>query len=249
MKAKQVIWSFCFWAILISGSLRAETLTLAVGDWAPYTSKADSQARIAQTIVSETFGRAGITVDYAYVPWKRAFNLTRDGKYDGSFPWFKTDDRARDFVFPKSALIKQAYVFFHLRDRDFQWDTLSDLKKFKIGVLSGEFTEKLLRDNGGPIEPLADGPANFKKLVSGRIDAYPTSRIVGYYAVRRMFPPETAATITHHPTPLKEDDMYIMFSKSSGGRLAEVFTKAFDALRSSGRYDEIMNGSPAGSAP
>ncbi|MCG8616896.1 MAG: transporter substrate-binding domain-containing protein [Desulfobacterales bacterium] len=238
---KSLLMFACMWTITFSGTLWAQTITLAVGEWAPYTSKTDESARLAQNLVTKIFAQAGIEVKYVYVPWKRAYNLTKDGKYDGTFPWYRNDERIKDFRFPKEPLIKEAYVFFHLKNSQFEWDTLDDLKTYKIGVMSGEFSEKLLSDHGVRIESISDGNANFKKILSNRIEAYTTSKLVGYHAIQNMFPPEKVSMFTNHPKPLKEGEMFIMFSKSVDPGVIKASDEVLTELKASGKYEEILN--------
>lgn len=240
MKTRRIIAATLLWLGLAAGAAGAETLTLAVGEWAPYTSKADSGARVAQVIVAESLKLAGIEASFAYVPWKRAYNKTLDGKYDATFPWYRTAERESVFVFPDTPLLRESYVFFHLKETPVQWESWEDLKRLKIGVQASDFTETLLKEKGLKVETLTDNAANFKKLMAGRIDIYPTALLVGYHTVQSLFGPEKAARLTHHPKPLKSDEMYIMFSKKAGPAMAERFARGFAILKASGRYDAIM---------
>ncbi|MCG8618667.1 MAG: transporter substrate-binding domain-containing protein, partial [Desulfobacterales bacterium] len=131
--------------------------------------------------------------------------------------------------------------FFHLKDKVVQWDSWDDLKTFKIGVMASDFTETLLKEKGLKVEAVQESDANFKKVLAKRIDLYPTSLLVGYHSIHNLFPAEKAALFTNNPKPLKEDDMFIMFSKQAGPRFLDLFVDGLRKLKASGRYDAIMN--------
>ena len=63
-----------------------ETLTLAIGEWAPYTSDVDQTGKLAKKIVAEAFKLSNIDVEYKYFPWKRSLESVRKGDYVGNLP-------------------------------------------------------------------------------------------------------------------------------------------------------------------
>jgi polar amino acid transport system substrate-binding protein len=208
---------------------QSTTVKLAIGDWAPYTSPTDKTGKLAEIIVSEAFKLEGINVSYEYYPWKRSFEMVRDGAADGTFPWNKTADREKDFFIHKEVIASDDGVYFHLKTTKFDWNTLLDLKKYRVGVTNGYKQEALYKENGIKADVAPDEVTNFKKLLSGRIDVYQTSKIVGFWTIKNNFSPAEAAQFTSHPKVVENDAYYILFSRktATGKELADKFDSGF----------------------
>lgn len=214
----------------------------AIGEWAPYTSSTDPKGRVLENIVEQAFKLEGIEVKFEYFPWKRSYTLAESGKFDGTFPWAKTEEHARDFYINKEYLIKDYGVFFHLKSVPFDWKTLDDLKKYSVGVTIGYKEEKIYMENGIKAQAVPSEELNFKMILSGRIDVYQTSKTVGYATINKLFTPEEARQFTNHPVPAVENEFYILFSKktSNGQYLADRFDAGLKKLKESGKYDSII---------
>lgn len=229
-------------AVTCTTVFAAETVKMAVGDWAPYTSESDISGKLTEKIVTEAFKLEGITVIYEYYPWKRSLEMVRSGMADGTFPWNKADDKINDFYFNSEVLLKDDGVYFHLKTTKFKWNTIQDLKKYKVGVTIGYKDEKRYEDIGILTDKAPSEEMNFRKLLAGRIDVYHTSKIVGYAAIAKLFTPEEAKLITNHPKIVTTNKYFILFSKKTpnGRMFAEKFDSGFKKLKASGRYRQIL---------
>jgi len=130
-----------FLAILILFGISAtgnaeETIRLASGEWPPYQSENLRHCGVASRIVTEAFALGGVRVEYGYFPWNRSLNIAKRGKWDGTFLWFDTPERRKDFHISDSVVDIQ-YVFFHLKSYPFEWSTIEDLKGIRIGGTLG----------------------------------------------------------------------------------------------------------------
>ena len=219
-----------------------EIVRLAIGDWAPYTSSTDDKSKILEHVVAEAFKLEKIDVRYEYFPWKRSYIVTKNGEFDGTFPWAKTEEHLKDFYINKLYLIQDEGVFFHLKTVQFDWNVLEDLNKYSVGVTIGYKEEIGYKEKGIHAEAAPSEDLNFKKLLAGRIDVYQTSKIVGYATINRLFTPAEAKLFTHHPKPAVHNEFYILFSKKTphGQNLADKFDSGLKKLKESGRYDRIL---------
>ncbi len=240
MRKLALVLLFVFAASL--NAFSNETIKLATGEWAPYTSEKDPNGKIAETIVREAFGLEQIDVTYEYYPWKRSYESAKKGKVAGTFPWFKNEERMKECIYHKEPLLNETEVFFHLKNLDFKWENYKDLGKYKIGGTLGFSHVKELEKEGIKLDVTSREDLNFKKLLAGRIEAYPASLIVGYNTINKLFAPEKAALFTNHTKTLKADQMYLIFSKNipNGQKLADKFDSGLRRLKASGRYDEII---------
>lgn len=222
--------------------LGAETVRLDIGEWSPYTSEKDPNGKIAEMIVAEALALSDMTPEFRYHPWKRSYENARTGKSAGTFPWYASEEKAKDFIFNKEPIITVKTVFFHLKSTAFDWKTHEDLKQYRIGIVRGYQEEKLFAQKGIPAQIVQEENLNFKKLVGGRIDATTGGLVVSTRMLNSMFPAETAAEIVPHPTPLFQGPAFMLISKQipNGEEIAEKLDLGLKHLKASGRYREIM---------
>jgi len=219
-----------------------QVITLAIGEWPPYTSSKNKKDKIAEIIVTEAFKYENIQVIYKYYPWKRAYISVLRGEYVGTFPWKNTIKRQNDFIVSKETIIRVKEVFFHLKSLNFHWDKYSDLKKYRIGGTIGYSHIDILANQNLHVEQVPREELNFKKLAKKRIDIVPSSYIVGYNIIGKNFTPSESTLFTNHNKPLHEMDMVLLISRKipNGNLLITKFNKGLRKLKESGRYDEII---------
>ncbi|MBF0204986.1 MAG: transporter substrate-binding domain-containing protein [Desulfamplus sp.] len=219
-----------------------ETVKMAIGDWEPYTSQTDPKGKLLEEVVTEAFKAEGIDVQYEYFPWKRSYVNAERGQYDGTFPWNRTPEREAAFYTHKISLIKDEGVYFHLKSNPFDWNTIEDLKKYKVGVTISYKQEAIYKEHGITADTVPEEAMNFKKMLTGRIEVYQTSKAVGYATIKKLFSPEDAAKFTNHPKAVETDEFYILFSKKlpTSKALADKFDEGMKKIKESGLYDKIL---------
>jgi polar amino acid transport system substrate-binding protein len=233
---------FCTVYLLGINVHAGEVVRLAIGEWAPYTSESDPTGKLLERIVTEAFRLEGVEVQYSYFPWKRSYLRVEDGSFDGTFPWNRTQERDKAFILNRVPLVADQAVYFHLKSTAFDWNTLADLKKYRVGVTLGYKNEGIYKKNNIQADVAPSEELNFKKLALGRIEVYETSKVVGYATIAKTMPPELAAQFTHHPKPVAENDYFILFSRriSNGQALAEKFDSGLRKLKASGAYTKVF---------
>ncbi len=239
---KKLGLAFTLAATVVCDAFAADTVTLSIGEWAPYFSQTDPNGKLLERVVTEAFKLEGVEVKYQYLPWKRSYANAESGASDGTAGWNKTEERERKFYLNKEPLIQDEAVFFHLKSKAFGWNTLEDLKKYKVGVTIGYKQEKIYESLGIQADPVPSEELNFKKLLAGRIDVYQTAKPAGYAMIKRLFSPEEARLFTNDPKPLEVAEYYILFSQAApnGKLFAEKFDSGFRKLKASGAYDKIL---------
>ncbi|WP_179953489.1 substrate-binding periplasmic protein [Desulfobotulus mexicanus] len=179
---KKIIFFISLYLCCTLSAFSEETvIKLAIGEYPPFTSEKELHGKLLEEVVSAAFGLEGIRVEYAYFPWARSIALTENGEYDGTFPWLKTADRMEIFHLHQDSLIQDEGVYFHLKTTTFDWSTLEDLKKYRVGVTLGYANVEIYEKAGIKAEAVPREELNFKKIAGNRIDVYQTSKTVGYY--------------------------------------------------------------------
>ncbi len=221
------------------------TIRITNGEWTPYLGEHLPDHGIASALITESFKEAGIKVHYGFFPWTRALRLAQGGEWDAAAVWFKTPERETHFYF-SVPVIQSTYTFFHLKETPFEWKTFDDLQGLRIGgTQSYAYGEAFsAADKAGliTVDWATDDETNFRKLLGGRIQAFPVDRIVGYAMIAKLFPPEVAARFTDHPLPLKSDSLHLLFSKKVPKNVERVglFNQGLARLKHSGRYEELL---------
>jgi polar amino acid transport system substrate-binding protein len=226
-------------SLFASSSLIAETITFALGDYEPYTSKKNPEYKLAEKVVTEAFALEGIDVKYEYYPWSRSYGKTEDGTFLGTFPWGRTGNEEK-FLIPKEPIFRGYEVFFYDPNvlTNFDWKEFSDLKGFKIGGSKDYEHVALFKKHGLNVEVVANEDSNFKKLNKGRLQLYATNPKVAAISLEKL----KIKGLKFHPKKFLLQDQVILFSNKNPNaqKLADAFDRGVKKLKASGRYAEIM---------
>jgi polar amino acid transport system substrate-binding protein len=226
-------------------------IRLTSGEWTPYLSENLPYFGLASRVVTEAFAEEGVTVEYGYFPWARSFMLAQTGEWDGALIWTKSAEREKDFYYSEP-LFDSFQVFFHLKSKSFDWKEIQDLAGLNIGGAIGyDYGEAFTQaEKAGQIkvDRAATDEQNFKKLLLGRIDIFPSDLEVALDILRRNFSPEEIAQITYHPLPVRADPLYLLLSRKVAGNQErmELFNAGLKHLKSSGKLQAFIDESRQG---
>jgi polar amino acid transport system substrate-binding protein len=240
-----------FFLMISSECMAGETVRLTNGEWPPYLSESLKHYGVASHVVESAFQNVGITVEYGFFPWKRAYTLAQLGKWDGSVVWTPTEERKQEFYFSEP-VASDVTVFFHLKSKPFEWKDYSDLKSLKIGAtLSydyGESFAKNEKDGTIKVDRAVKDETGFKKLLVKRIDIFACNLDVGYSLIHKMYPIETASLFTNNPRPVKEAPLVLLLSKKldKNKKMVEKFNQGLKQLKECGKFDEYFDASRRG---
>ncbi|MGW8391859.1 substrate-binding periplasmic protein [Pseudoduganella sp. HUAS MS19] len=242
-------WKALLFCVLAVPLARAETITLSNGEWLPYLSATLPHYGAVSRIVSEAFALEGITVNYVFRPWPRAYAEAQRGLVDGSLVWSvgpPTTGRAREFLSSDTVLEAQS-VFFHRKGYSFSWTRDADLAGLRIGGVAG-YEYRFEDVPGVRLDRAPTEELNFRKLVAGRVDVVPASLDVGRYILRTKFRPEEAAGITVAAGRYNTTQYRLIMRRADAANALyiERFNRGLRKLKESGRYDQYMADLAAG---
>jgi polar amino acid transport system substrate-binding protein len=228
-----------------------DSIRLTNGEWQPYLSKDVPHHGIASHIITEAFALVGVQVEYGFFPWSRAMKLAKDGTWDGSAVWSDSAERQANFFFSEP-VINSSWVFFHLKDKPFDWSGYEDLADLKVGgtveyYYSDDFEAAEAVGVFRAIRGRSD-EVGLKNLLKGRIDVFPGDVMVTYAQIRDTFSSEEASQFVHHPKRIIDKPLHLVFSRKVSGNeeMRDRFNKGLALLRESGRYDQIFADAMAG---
>ncbi len=219
---------------------------LASGEWLPYQGEMLQDDGFVTQIVKEAFASEGVSIGLVYLPWKRGYEMTKRGDYDGAFMWRYSEERGEHFLFSEPLIENQA-VMFHRKGIDFEWTSGESLLGYVIGGTIGyhyEFSEY----PGVEIDWVESDRVNLKKLLHGRVDLFALDKRVGYHMLQKYFAFHEAAQITHTPWYGEPIAYHLLISRKTPNakQLLSRFDQGLRKLRESGRYAKIMRAADQG---
>ncbi|MBV8659364.1 MAG: transporter substrate-binding domain-containing protein [Burkholderiales bacterium] len=229
--------------LLMACACRAETVTIATGEWPPYSGAALPHNGTVMDELSRAFAAAGVEVRFEFMSWNRALELTRAGKYLATPMWLQTADRARDFVLA-GPIVRTTVVLFHRKDHPVEWQTLGDLAAIKTGVSLGysygPAFDKLVADHVLAPDIAPNDELGLIRVAGGHIDVFLLDRDVGLYLIDHADRPAVKSQLTFDPKPVHSDPTYLLFSRKypNSDVLAQRFGAAWIKLQAAG---EIPN--------
>lgn len=233
--------------LLFSSTLLSSEFNISItnGEWEPYLSEYSYQYGLASHIVAESFQLEGVSVKWGFFPWKRSYELARQGQWDASAVWWPTEE-TREYFWVSDPVIETSFVFFYMKNQAFDWEKIEDLKDFKIGTTLGydygkEFMAAL-QEEAIAVDESPQDELNYKKLLRGRIDIFPNDPLVGYAQIKNTFSPEIAKRFTHHPKEFEKSTLSLIISKKSeqGRIFLEKFNAGLEKLKQSGKLNQML---------
>ena len=190
MRALRLVISLLCLVLTTHIPANAETLRITNGEWPPFTSRRLPHGGPLSQIVTEAFERVGITVEYGYFPWKRAYEYARSGVWHGSVAWDKVPEHQRDFVM-SDPIVHVDKVLFYRTSAPIDWRKLEDLAHLRLGSTAGysygEAWDTAVRNGMLRVEIVTLDEQNFRKLLKNHLDAVAMDLDVGLYLLRTAF--------------------------------------------------------------
>ena len=242
-----------FGSCLAVGSAPAEEIiTIATLEYSPWTGKNLKHNGFVNHVITEAFQRKGYTVEYSYLPWQRAVQETKDGKYSALSYVYWSKDREKEFYL-SDPISEEKIVLFHLKSNPIKdWKTLDDLKNYKFGATRGytyttEFW-KAAESKRLKVEVTDSDKQNFQKLLAGRIDIFPSGSVNGFTLLKKEFDASKSDIVSFHPKPLSEITGHLAFTRNgkNSENLMRIFNQGLAQLKKEGVYDQFRDDLMAG---
>ncbi len=233
---------------LFSGSCfcSADTVPITAGEYRPWLSKDLPQQGFIAQLITESFADSSYQPELTFMPWKRAYDQAKSGNYAATAYWYPSEKRRRHFIYSDSLHTESTHFFYNKEKPLKQWSVLADLKGYKIGATDGytynDAFWQAAQDGTIEIDLAIRDELNMAKLIRGRIDLFPVEKHLGFALLTTHFQPHMTHMVDFHPTPLVKTTGHLLFSKAypNAPKLVEAFNKGLQKLRSTGRYDELL---------
>lgn len=216
-----------------------QIIKLGYVDFPPYEFEQDGKpSGVLVDIVNTIFQKADIPVEMQLFPFKRAYQITKDGEIDGLFNFYKTEERLEYFDYSEP-IIKNPLVIFVRKDSKIDYNKLEDLKGLTVGTMRGysygtDFDKSVLFTK----EEADLHVSNLKKLAFGRIDAYPCDKLVGLHVAMKN---DLMSELKILSKPINVMDGHIGFTKGKHQDIINRLNKAIAEMYQSGEIDKKID--------
>jgi polar amino acid transport system substrate-binding protein len=233
--------------LLLASVAQAATISIVADEWCPYNCTPGSdQPGYMIEIAQKVLGEAGHAIDYRTMPWSRAIEEARRGKFDAIVGAAQGD--APDFVFPSVKLGVSSNVLMVKTGSPWRYTDMGSLATVSLGTIRdysyGDELDAYIGEHEKDPKrvQIASGDnaleTNFKKLDAGRIDVLVEDRNVVEYHLAGS----GQAAGFSAAGDLGEDDLYIAFSPATPGaaEYAKLIAEGVRRLRASGELAAIL---------
>jgi len=230
--------------LILPSSLWAQKpIQLLTGEVSPYVSKALEGYGFLTEIVTLTFKEMGLKAQYKFYPWKRCEFLVKGGEAWATFPYSYTEKRAEEFHFSDIIGYSTTRFFYYKNIGTLHYETIEDLKQYKLGGVSGYFYEERFKKAGLRVSYSRNELIAMKKLIAGRVDFLPINEVVGWELIRKNFPQEIIKGFGTLEKPLSQDPLRLMVSKAypDSQSLLNHFNTTFKKVKKTPAYNTILN--------
>lgn len=215
-------------------------LTAVTEPWPPYMGpKLIANGFLPEVLVT-AFSRVGYVVTVEFKAWEDALNDVKNGKKDILCGAYYSAERER-FLAYSQPIAETQDVLFMKAGKNITYQQLSDLRPYKIGVVSGAVHGKEFdAANFLNKEEVTHSDQNIRKLLVDKIDLMAGPRDVIKYIIQRDFPLFVDKIVVVN-LPLSTNKIYFCFSKKIEGyqELLKAFSKGLAMIKQDGTYDNL----------
>lgn len=209
---------------------------ISAGEWPPFIGKDLKDNGFVANIIREAFAEQGYSVQFYFLPWKRAYSDTLKGKYDATAIWMYDPKRTEHFFY-SNPVSSEAFVFFHHIDNKFDWRSIEDISGLHLGgglgYSYGKELNQLIERNMVKMSRVRRPGQNLRLLAAKKIDLFPEEVNVGNYTLKQQTP-DIKNKITYHPEPFLTNLNYLLIPKVNDNSeyILEVFNQGLEKRKS-----------------
>lgn len=217
------------------------TLKLATINSPPYCDETLPDGGVYTTITREAFRRTGYTLDIYFLPWKRAFEMTKNGNYDGLMLVSYKEERIQSLHYTDS-ILKEEGVLFSQKGRNITYTKLEDLSPYIIGVMRGSMLAELLLSKNLKVEEVTTHEQNIQKLIGReRIDLIASQKLSLLGIINAQFP-EWKDKIEIVMPPVHVGYLHNVISRNNPNHetIVKDFNIGLQKIKSDGTFTKIL---------
>ncbi|TWI90074.1 amino acid ABC transporter substrate-binding protein (PAAT family) [Roseibium hamelinense] len=228
-------------AVLGAAPGSAQEFRLITSPWPPsnYLDEEGRPTGLSVAVVEAIKHRLGVDTPIEVLPWARGYVIAEQNPNVMLFTAGRTDERVAagfEFIGP---IVMWRHVLLSRSDATFEISDLEDvwMQDLTAAAVRGSWQAKLLQSAGVDVVETDDQAMSARMLLAGRIDLWFTSSLQASVVLRDLNEPQNA--VVEHFT-IRKSPSYLMISKGTDPALLAEWRGAFQALKSTGFYDELV---------
>lgn len=218
----------------------AQPVILSANESPPYWSKKLLSNGFGGELISAISQAGGVESQIEFKPLKRLIEDTTDN--DLGNPTFYMQNQDFAAIIPIAISQVALYYYDPQHKKNIRFNSLKDLRGFRIGSLSGTVTNKAIFEQQGiMLETSYSQESLFKKLQRGRLDFVLELDLVGQQTIVRNFPAEREYFVSI-PLPKSVSPIAIMLDKNypAVDNIAQRYREGLKKIIKNGQYAEIL---------
>ncbi len=226
--------------ILASFSVKAEVIKFGANESPPFWSQTEPYNGMCGEIVHALSAEIGVEAEIEFTPLKRLIDDEHNNDLGNPSFYIKNQDFSA--IIP-IALFQNAFIYYRPnQQQDLKINSWSDMKGFKVGVLSGGLEHgQFFHDLGIQFEESYSQESLFKKLKLGRLDLVIEIDLVAKQLIKRLFPEQMenfhSILVRDSVTPIA---MMIDSKYPNADQFGKQYKLALEKMIKNGRYHKII---------
>ena len=210
-------------------------------NWEPYYGESLKEGGVISDIVMSAFEQVGHKAKVAFVPWRRALKLVKDGQRDVVMGAYFSKERDKIYVYSQSIYEVEVGLISKKPDGIDRYNDLTDLASYSIGVQRDYVNSEAFDAADFLNKDIAKSAAiNIKKLERGRIDMLAAA--FGIFRYELNLSGGNDIDFNFIQPLLSQQSLYIMASREIADAKSIVadFNRGLAMLKKQGLYDKIL---------
>lgn len=255
--------------LAVQGLASEKNVKLLTLTWEPYVGPDMPQKGLCASIVRMAFEKAGYTVDIEFHNWDKSMEMAKNGKADGLFPTYYTEDRQEHFLYSepigqsplglvkmrpvhsfspggieydKDRKFKKELIQFKTDPRVDQTQALRELQQYQFGV-GREYANTPEFDAADFLtkKEVSDDMENILQLLQGDVQLIVIDKYVAKNIIAKKFPWRSGDIEFMHP-PLALKDLHLTISKKTENaeKKLEDFNRGLKILEEEGQIARLL---------
>lgn len=232
---------FCLF-LSLSIPIKAETLKLVTGEYAPYAGEKLVNGGVGTEVVRAAFKEMNIDVTIEFNPWNRAMNALKASSFAGSFPWKKNAEREELLLYSEPLHEYQVTTYIKKSESGKAFDLTEKILCEPSGWDIAPFNELIKKHKLQLVRPI-EMESCFRMLALGRVDVVIGNIHVCSEIIKKLHADQSPFTIIPNQDLEKVGHLYFVVPKKhpNAHRIVDMFNRGLEIIKKNGKYEKIMN--------
>jgi len=213
-------------------------------EYAPFTDQKLPNRGMITEIMEKVFEKLGLQSDIGFLGWKDGYDKTKNGQFDGTFPYVRTPERMADYHYSRP-LFEILTRWFVKKDANIKGGKPEDLRGlvccksegYNLSDIQTYLDRKLIRlENPWP-KNLGDC---FKLLKQGKVDLVPINELVGFKTINDIYGSPQDFRMLEEAVAIDTLHFIVPKSRKDARALVRKFDRVLDEIENDGTLDEIV---------